>query len=110
MASKFQNADSTKWSVGISVKLLSAKLSLASLPKIEEDLAELLADLEERVEGSSVRLLAHGGKVVLLEAGVLPGAALEHVDGKVSLVSLDLEGELGALAGLVVDQLPATVS
>ena len=57
------------------------------LPHVEEDLAELFPDFQERVQRSALGRLTRGRKVVLLEVGVFPGAAEGQRGGPVSSLS-----------------------
>lgn len=47
-------------------------MAIQDLPHLEEDVAELLADLHERMERSSCRRDSLGVEVVLLERSLLP--------------------------------------
>lgn len=74
--------------------------------EVEEDLAELLAHLEKRMQCAAVGRLSLRGKVVLLELGVLPLAGSEHVRAQVRLEHLDLGRELGTLGDAEVELFP----
>lgn len=49
---------------------------LRHVPHVEEDLTELLANLEKRVQSSAVGSKTSGLKVVLFELGILPSATV----------------------------------
>ena len=77
--------------------LLGVHLAEAEL---EEDLAELLADLEEGVEVAAQGLAALRVEVELLEGGRGPRAVGEHLASDVGGELLALQGEVGALNNL----------
>jgi len=66
-----------------------------TLPELEEDLAELFADLHEGVKVTTLCGIAC--KVVLFEGLCLPGSVCQHVRCQVSSLLLDSQRELGPL-------------
>lgn len=70
---------------------------------VEEDLAELLADLHERMQSTSLLLSTLGSKVVGLEVCSLPLARLEHLRCEIGVLDGHLLCVLVALGNLVAD-------
>ena len=64
---------------------------------LEEDLAELGADLVEGVQGAGALVGAEGLEVAGFEGCGLPGARGQHLGREIGGLLGDLEGELGAL-------------
>ena len=78
----------------------------------EENLAELCANLEKRVQVATVRDLTLSVEIVCLEFSVFPCPASKHVQSEVSLELLPLWGEASSLGHLIalvagnIDKLP----
>jgi uncharacterized protein (DUF2236 family) len=73
---------------------------------VEEDRAELLAHLVQRMQRARALVRAERAEVVWLEVGLLPRAAREHVGREVRLLNAHLAAVLGALAHRVVEHAP----
>lgn len=70
---------------------------------MEEDLAELLADLHQRMQSTSLLLGALCSKVVGLEVCSLPLARLEHLGREIGVLDRHLLCVLVALGDFVAD-------
>ena len=63
----------------------------------EEDLAEFLTDLVQGMQSAGVLVGSKSLEVVWFEVCRLPGSRGDHVGCQISLLLLNLEGELGSL-------------
>jgi hypothetical protein len=70
---------------------------------VEEDLAELLAHLHQRMQSTSVLLRTQSGKVIRLEVGSLPLARLEHLRCEIRVLDRHLLCVLVALGNDIAD-------
>lgn len=70
---------------------------------VEEDLAELLAHLHQRMQSTSMLLRTQSSKVVRLEVCGLPLARLEHLGGEIGVLDGHLLCVLVALGDFVAD-------
>jgi len=73
------------------------------LPKLKENLAELLTHLHEGVKMASLWRVS--GKVVLLEGLGLPRSVSQHLGSQIGGLLLDGQRELGALGDAIGDKL-----
>jgi hypothetical protein len=63
-------------------------LDRMTLPHVEKDLSELFSDLEQRMQGTTIRGVAECRQVVLLELSLLPCTAVFEVPNSQRLLRL----------------------